>query len=354
MKKILLAILTILICSQAKAQSVVFKEVINNDKQSLSLSAEDAFPDTHSNVNEEENNSSQYAHFIPVTEYNSKYKIIGLVNNEIISSTDLQSAINMMLVNSGIEYNQKTKTMIKHQVMQDLIDEKLKISEAKKNGINISEAEISQGMSRFASKNNMPLKQLEQILRRDGVDINTLRLKIEAELAWQKLVSKKMSALSPISQAEIRREKQNIEQDLKNGRYMISEIVIPAKSSGDVYTLASVLREDPRFDVYAVQFSQSASASRGGDLGWVNKNNLDKQIVQQLDKMSVGDVSDPIKIGDKHYILKLNAKYDPKTQKAQSPTDNDVFKYLQNKKADEFINRYTQNMRNKAIIEIRD
>ena len=52
--------------------------------------------------------------------------------------------------------------------------------------------------------------------------------------------------------------------------------------------------------------------------------------------------------------MKLNAKYDPKKDKSTPPTDDEVMRYLQNKKADEFVNRYTQDIRNKAIIEIRD
>ena len=290
----------------------------------------------------------------PVQLYNGKYKIAALVNNEIISSRDLQSAVNIFIANTGMVYGPKTKDMIIHRAMQTLIDEKLKLNEAKKNGITVSSSEVLSALKNFAEKSNIPFEQMDDILKQDGVNISNLRTKFEAELAWQKLMSKKVGSFAQVTPLEIKKEKESIEKDLQKSRFLISEIVISAKNAQDIYSLVSVLREDPRFELYAMQFSESASAPRGGDLGWVNKNNLDSRIAQKLDKMSPGDISDPVKIGSRYYIMKLNAKYDPKAGKSTPPSDEDVMKYLQNKKADEFVNRYTQDIRNKAIIEIRE
>ena len=290
----------------------------------------------------------------PVKLYDGKYKIVALVNNEIISSRDLQSAVNMFIVNTGMSYGPKTKDIIVHRVMQSLIDEKLKINEAKKNGIAITNGEINSAVNKFAQSNNIPYEKLESILKQDGVDMNSLRTKIEADAAWQKLIAKKLGGLAQVTPLEIKKEKENITKDLQKSRYMVSEIVISSKNAKDIYSLVSVLREDPRFELYAMQFSESASASRGGDLGWVNKENIDPKMAQKLDNMKEGDVSDPIRVADKYYIMKLNAKYDSKHDKSKVPSDEEVRIYLQNKKADEFINRYTQDVRNRAIIEIRE
>ena len=356
MKKYMIFSVLALFAVEANAQSVVFKQspimsalqenARQLEEQSIAVPEPEVQPEPVPVVEPERPK--------PVTLYGGKYKIVALVNNEIISSRDLQSAINMFIANTGMIYTPKTKDMIKHRVMQTLIDEKLKINEAKKNGIAIPATEIQSGVRKFAEGNNMPIEKLAVILKQDGVEMSSLRSKIEADMAWQKLIGKKLGAFSQITPLEIKKEKEEIKKDLQKSRYLVSEIMIPAKNAQDIYSLVSVLREDPRFELYAMQFSESASASRGGDLGWVNKDNLDSKIAQKLDKMAVGDISDPVKIGNKYYIMKLNAKFDPKKDKSTPPTDEEVMRYLQNKKADEFVNRYTQDIRNKAIIEIRD
>lgn len=289
----------------------------------------------------------------PVKLFGGKYKIAALVNGDIISSNDLQSSVNMFIVNTGILYNAKTKDMIMQRVMQSLIDEKLKIVEARKNGITIPEKEIQASLAAFAKSNKIPLEKLEQVLALDGVNISSLKTKIEADAAWQKLISKKAGAYAQVTPAEIKQEKKDIEQDLQKSRYMISEIVIPVKNARSIEDLVAVLREDPRFELYAMQFSESASAGRGGNLGWVNKETLNEKLVKQLEKMKDGAVSDAVRIGDKYYIIKLMAKYNPQKDNAKVPSDQEVGKYLQNKKTDEYINRLMQDIRNRAIIEIR-
>lgn len=289
----------------------------------------------------------------PVKLFGGKYKIAALVNGDIISSNDLQSSVNMFIVNTGILYNAKTKDMIMQRVMQSLIDEKLKIVEARKNGITIPEKEIQASLAAFAKSNKIPLEKLEQVLALDGVNISSLKTKIEADAAWQKLISKKAGAYAQVTPAEIKQEKKDIEQDLQKSRYMISEIVIPVKNARSIEDLVAVLREDPRFELYAMQFSESASAGRGGNLGWVNKETLNEKLVKQLEKMKDGAVSDAVRIGDKYYIIKLMAKYNPQKDNAKVPSDQEVGKYLQNKKTDEYVNRLMQDIRNRAIIEIR-
>lgn len=289
----------------------------------------------------------------PVKLFGGKYKIVALVNGDIISSNDLQSSVNMFVVNTGILYNAKTKDMIMQRVMQSLIDEKLKIVEARKNGIIIPEKEIQASLAAFAKSNKIPLEKLEQVLALDGVNISSLKTKIEADAAWQKLISKKAGAYAQVTPAEIKQEKKDIEQDLQKSRYMISEIVIPVKNARSIEDLVAVLREDPRFELYAMQFSESASAGRGGNLGWVNKETLNEKLVKQIEKMKDGAVSDAVRIGDKYYIIKLMAKYNPQKDNAKVPSDKEVGKYLQNKKTDEYVNRLMQDIRNRAIIEIR-
>ena len=134
-------------------------------------------------------------------------------------------------------------------------------------------------------------------------------------------------------------------------KYLISEIVIARKDAKDINGLAEVLKQDPRFDLYAMQFSQSPSAANGGHLGWVTKGKLPAQLENAAFKMKEGAVSGPILYGNDYYIFKMEKVFNPKTDAQSLPNRKQVRAYLENKKLEEFSNKYIKDLRNRALIE---
>ena len=113
------------------------------------------------------------------------------------------------------------------------------------------------------------------------------------------------------------------------------------------------LRNDPRFELYAMQFSDSPSASNGGDLGWVNEGKLPSTLEVALKKMHEGDVSDPIQVGEGYYILKLQKTFKPQ-KNGVMPSQKDIQVFLDNQKMDLISKKLLQDARQKAVIEIRN
>ena len=132
---------------------------------------------------------------------------------------------------------------------------------------------------------------------------------------------------------------------------MISEIVIDKKDAKDLNQLVENLRHDPRFELYAMQFSQSPSAANGGRLGWVGKGKLPSVLENAVLKMKDGDVSDPIAYGKDFYIFRLEKIFNPTIDKTETPSRKEVRSFLENKKLEEYSNRYIKNLRSRALIE---
>ena len=250
----------------------------------------------------------------PITLYENKLKIYALVNGEVITSSDMQSRINAFILMTGIPYNQQTKAMITGKVLQSAIDEKLKIQEAEKNKIKISQKEIDKALRKFEQSNNMPAGQLKKILQDAKVSVKVWSTQIEADLAWQKLIAQKGYNEVNIGESDINKALADIKNDQKKQKFMVSEIVIDKKDAKDLNQLVENLRHDPRFELYAMQFSQSPSAANGGHLGWVSKGKLPSVLENLVLKMKDGDVSDPIAYGKDFYILKLEKIFNPRSE----------------------------------------
>lgn len=287
----------------------------------------------------------------PIKLYENKLKIYALVNGEVITSSDMQSRINAFILTTGIPYNAKSKTTITNKVLQSAIDEKLKIQEAKKNKITISPQEVARAVKEFEKSNNMQAGQLKKILQTANVRMSVWTKQIEADLAWKKLVSQKGYGRINVGESEINRALEDVKKDMKTQKYMVSEIVINKKDAKDIKELAELLRQDPRFELYAMQFSQSPSAANGGHLGWVTKGKLPSTLENAVVKLKEGAVSDPIAYGNDFYIFKMEKVFNPQTDAKSLPNRKQIKSYLENKKLEEFSDKYIKELRNRALIE---
>lgn len=286
----------------------------------------------------------------PVNLFGNSLKIFAEVNGEIITSRDMQSRVNAFVATTQIPITSKNKSMIMEKVLQATIDEKIKLQEAEKNSIQISEADLDKGMLNFAKSNGVSLAELKKMLKTAQVDESVFRSQMKAEMAWGRLVQKKASQTVSVSKNEIDAAMDAINKDVKKHKFMVSEIVIPKKKAKGIEDLVENLRNDPRFELYAMQFSESPSAKNGGHLGWINLGQLAKPLENALLQMKAGAISNPIALGQDYYILRLEKVYVPGVDKAPVLEEKQVREMLENKKMEETAEKYIRDLRNKAII----
>ena len=281
-------------------------------------------------------------------------KIKALVNGEIISSEDIQNRINLFLMNSRIPYNSQTKDMINQRVLNNTVEEKLKLQEAAKEGIIISEKETKEQVAKFANNNKIPLSQLSLLLKQSNVNQRTIEEQLKSDLAWLRLIRKKYYSEGSITQKEINQALESAKKNLETPKYFVAEIFIKKENANNLSQLVHNLRTDDRFELYAMQFSDSPTASNGGNLGWVNSGQLPSILEAKLKNMKLGSISDPIQVGDGYYILKLKQRFNPKTDKMQAPSTIEIQSMLENQKMETLSKKLLQDLRQKAVIEIRN
>jgi len=292
---------------------------------------------------------------LPVRIYNAgNVKIIAVVNGEMLSSADIENRAKAFVMNTHIPFNSETKKMIISKVIQSAIDEKLKLQEAKRLDIEISEKDIDASVRHFEQSNNIPAGKLKSILAREGVSLDVFREQIKSDIAWIRIVRKQMMSDGGITNAEVEEGINQSAKDMSTPKYMVSEIVIKKPNAKNLGDLVANLRKDPRFELYAAQFSESPSASGGGNLGWLNRGQLIKELDKKVLSMKEGEISDPIQIGDDFYILKLVQIYDPKRDKPKLPTKDEMRKFLENKRLEEVSAKLLHNIRQRAVIELRN
>lgn len=281
-------------------------------------------------------------------------KIIAVVNGEMISSTDIEERAKAFVMNTRIPFNAETKKMIIAKVIQSAIDEKLKLQEAERQGIEISDKEIDASIQNFEQNNKIPAGQLKSLLAKEDVSMKVFREQMKSDLAWIRVIRRQLMAAGNITDKEIEESINQSAKDMMTPKYMVSEIVIKKENAKNLGDLVANLRRDPRFELYAAQFSESPSASNGGNLGWLNKSQLAEPLDNKVLAMKEGEVSDPIQIGNEFYILKLVQVYNPKRDKPKLPSKEEMKKFMENKKMEEISAKHLHNVRQRAVIELRN
>ncbi len=277
-------------------------------------------------------------------------KIAALINGEIISNEDISNQINIFMLNSPVPLNTETRGMITRRVLAQTIEQKLKLQAAKKNDIKISDAEVGQQLKLWAQKNKINLDKLSA----KKIDKQALSDNLKAELAWVKLIRKKYYQTANITQTEIDETIDEITKDMGVKKYQVLEIYIKKENAKDIEQLVERLREDPRFELYAARFSEAPSAANGGNLGWINSGKMLSALELRLSKMSIDEVSDAILVGDGYYILKLLQVFDPKKSQGFTPNKEEVRTLLENQKMEALSKKMLQDLKQKAIIEIKN
>lgn len=241
-------------------------------------------------------------------------RVAAVVNEEVITLHDLDARMRMVILSSNLPDTQESKQRIVGQVMRRLIDERLQLQEAAKQKVNISANEIMNGINTIERQNNMPRGAMIPFLKNKGIDPETLRQQVKAELAWVRVVRRELVPNVRIGEEEIDTRLETLKENLGKPEYLAAEIFLgvedPSKEA-EVQSLAMRLLDQMRqgapFSSLARQFSQSGAAS-GGDLGWVTQGMMDDELMTALSALQPGQTTQPLHLSDGYHILLLRDK----------------------------------------------
>ena len=122
--------------------------------------------------------------------------VVVVVNGEPITAIDVEQRSKFIQMSSQ-------KAPPRQEVLDELIDEKLKVREGKRWGIEITEAEVDGMYANMASRMRQTADQLTQNLGKGGVYANTLKSRIRADQVWQQLVRGRYQPSLQLSEKDI-------------------------------------------------------------------------------------------------------------------------------------------------------
>ena len=233
-------------------------------------------------------------------------KATAIVNGDVITDTDVEQRLNLVVAANGGKIDEDEKQRLRLQVLRNLIDEKLEIQEASTNDIKITDADIDAAYNRVASNFKQTPDAFAAFLRKSGSSPASIRAQIQGELAWSRLLRRKVEPLVNVGDDEVQSVIAKLNASKGKDEYHVGEIFLSAtpETATQVMTdagrIVGQIRGGASFVAYARQFSEASTAGVGGDLGWVKAEQLNDVVSPVVTKLTPGDpsssVSDPIRV----------------------------------------------------------
>jgi peptidyl-prolyl cis-trans isomerase SurA len=187
------------------------------------------------------------------------------------------------------------------EALKALIEDRLRQTEAERLGITLTEEQLLEGMTEFASRANLTAEGLIAELEKVGISTESFRDFVSAGLLWRQAVRARFLGQVPISEADID-EALEASARPRALKVLASELVIPLPEGNEAEALALAERlsteisGEGAFAAAAGRYSASPTAGRGGRLDWVPLANLPGAIGAAILALGPGEVSDPVQV----------------------------------------------------------
>ena len=240
--------------------------------------------------------------------------IVLKIENEIVTNLDIIKEKNYLIAlnNSLSKIN---KNQLEALAKNSIIKEKIKKRELIKYYDLEKASSIMENLIIDLSKklNFRNQEELNKYLLNFNLDIDEIKEKLKIETLWNQLIYDRFIDQVSIDEKKLRDYlKAEIEYSSNQlYEYHLSEILFELKvneTPEQKYNLIITNIEESGFKNASNFYSISESSKFGGEIGWINKMQLSKSIIKEIEKIEVGKLTRAIQVGNNFMILRINDK----------------------------------------------
>jgi len=219
-----------------------------------------------------------------------------IVNDVPITDYDITQRARLITLTE-----RKSSAVARREALQELIDDQVKLSEATRVGVRISDAEVDDAFGSIARNVKMSPSQLGQALGQGGVKADTLKARLKAQLAWSQLVRRRFSSNLEVDESDIiaalqktdeEERKISIEYDLQR-----VIVVVPKNASGS-------FKSKRQREINQIRSAVSSCDGMGAVLGQYSEvvvqpigrrleTEIPPDMIKEVEKLGVGKLTKP-------------------------------------------------------------
>lgn len=276
-------------------------------------------------------------------------RIVAVVNGDIITISEVQK-LNAVYSSQNI----------RRDALNDLIERRLILQEAKRLGIKTTDDELKDAIEDIKKKNNIDDAGFMSLLGKEGVTLEEYKANLKDQLTTGRIIETEVRSKIVVTDKDISDYyREHLKDFTLPEESRVRHIFLridknnPTAVRGVVMDIMKKLKEGADFaDLAKVYSSDEASAKAGGDIGFLKKGQLSPELESVVFSLKSGEVSEPVFTENGIHIIKVEETKGNR-QPSLSEVSDKIKEILLQKRYNKRYNEWIRGLRKKAFIEQR-
>lgn len=243
--------------------------------------------------------------------------IVAVVNTELVTAVEVEQRVRRIRAEAErAKAPLPDDAALRQQVLDALIDERVLSTYARDSGARVDEVELERALGNVAAQNQLSPAQLRQRIEADGMDYARFRSTLRDQMLVERVREREVNARIRISDADVDRAvagfgseaAASVELNLAQILVSVPDNASPAVEAERRARIEQALarvRGGADFTAVAREVSEDNNRANGGVIGRRPASRLPDLFVDAVSKLSVGQVSEPIRSGAGFHLLKV-------------------------------------------------
>ncbi|MFZ4540251.1 MAG: SurA N-terminal domain-containing protein [Rickettsiales bacterium] len=246
----------------------------------------------------------------------AQVNIAAVVDDNVITTTDISERRDLIMATAGIPNTVENQQKITPRVVQALIDETLQMQEAKRQSLVVSDADLNKALDAMGTRGDSG-ETIRDFIRKNGLSQRSLENQIRAQLAWGKVVQRKLRRNVTIAQDEVLRAQKAASTAPGDEEYRVQAIEIAINGKPDnaaklAQDIALQLKAGTEMPSIATRYIKQPELRYSAPV-WVPEKNLPPVLQQAMRTLKTNEVTPPLRSDTLIQIIQLlDRKTSPK------------------------------------------
>lgn len=236
-------------------------------------------------------------------------RVVAIVNDDIITLKETERYVPVEKKGEFPSVNEYLRNMRLREKMDIMIDDLLIRQQAKKLSVAVNDRDVEAVVENIRKQNLITEEDMKRQLQKNGIEYKDFLEGMKSNLLRNRVITRVVSSEAvPISESEVEGYYRTHLAEFKDEEFRLLHIFISAKRP-DIQERAiaayNELKEGKSFESVAAKYSDDPSGGKGGDIGFVRKEDLIPEFKGAVNFLTPGTYTQLVQSPYGVHILKL-------------------------------------------------
>jgi parvulin-like peptidyl-prolyl isomerase len=273
--------------------------------------------------------------------------ILAQIDGEQISVEAFEREFRELMLEPGTGTQERSLSELKQAFLDQMIERKILVQEARRVGIKVTPEELNQAISEV--KTDYPGEGFGEKLGLKGTTLEEWKRRLEEKLLAEKMIRTSLRYRGEITEKEALQYYEK-HPELFQVKEKVKARQIVVADGEEALQILKRLRKGESFEKLAREKSLGPERVEGGDLGYFSKGERPAEF-DEIFSMEVGAISEVIRSPYGYHVFKLEKKTEPR-QISFEEAKGGILEELRQRRGEEEYQRWLKGLKGKARVKI--